>query len=333
MVETGLRTESEEPIFDPGQAIIDSHHHLWSGSSGAPGGHAPYMLPELLADLRSGHNIRATVYIEAGSSYADTGPEHLRPVGETRFACRVGEEADAVGVRACAAIVAHADLTRGHAVAEVLDAHIAHGGGRMRGIRQMVTPRTMAGEFVDKRRLLLDVRFREGLSELEARGLSFEAMLFHHQHAGLIELTRSNPDLRIIVNHLGAPIHIGPYAGRKDEVDAAWRESMATLARSPNVMVKLGGIGLFTLGHDWSRRQHRVSSDEMVEATRDYFLHVIDQFGPMRCMFESNFPPDGQSASYRTLWNALKKVVQHHSPAERQAMFYDNAAKAYRIAV
>ena len=98
-----------------------------------------YLLDELLTDLGGGHDVRATVYVECGSMYRADGPAELQPVGETEFVNGVaamsasGTYGD---VRACAGIVGHADFGRGDAVAAVLEAHIAAGGGRFRGVRQ-----------------------------------------------------------------------------------------------------------------------------------------------------------------------------------------------------
>lgn len=54
-------------------------------------------------------------------------------------------------------------------------------------------------------------------------------------------------------------------------------------------------------------------------------------FGVDRCMFESNFPVDKLSISYPVLWNAFKKMVADFSEDEKKALFYDTAAKVYRI--
>ena len=70
----------KEPVLEPELPIIDPHHHLWQ----RPGWR--YLLEDLLLDTGSGHNIVATVYMEARSMYRDQGSEEMRPVGETEFA-------------------------------------------------------------------------------------------------------------------------------------------------------------------------------------------------------------------------------------------------------
>ena len=77
--------------------------------------------------------------------------------------------------------------------------------------------------------------FRRGLAALGRAGLSFDAWLYHPQIPELAALARAQPDVPIVLDHLGGPLGIGPYAGRRDEVLADWRPSMAELAGCPNV--------------------------------------------------------------------------------------------------
>src|SRR5215472_15064049 len=122
-----------EEIIEPDLPIVDPHHHLVDRPETGR-----YLLPELLADTGSGHNITATVYLEWLSMYRAAGPAELRPVGEIEFANGVAARA-ASGTygrtRVCAGIVGHADLALGAAVEKVLEAMIEAGGGRFRGIR------------------------------------------------------------------------------------------------------------------------------------------------------------------------------------------------------
>src|SRR5437764_15357708 len=68
-----------EAALEPDLPIVDPHHHLWD----RPGWR--YLLDELVADTNSGHNIVATVYVQAGAMYRAAGSEEMRPVGETEF--------------------------------------------------------------------------------------------------------------------------------------------------------------------------------------------------------------------------------------------------------
>jgi len=126
----------QEEIIEPGLEIVDPHHHLWD----RPGDR--FLLDQLLADTNSGHNIAQTVFIECGSMYRSDGPVEMKPVGETEFVngtAAMSASGQYGPTRLCRGIVGHADLRLGDAVARVLEAQIAAGDGRFRGIRHSVT--------------------------------------------------------------------------------------------------------------------------------------------------------------------------------------------------
>ena len=62
-----------------------------------------------------------------------------------------------------------------------------------------------------------------------------------------------------------------------------------------------------------------------------WMTHCIEQFGPDRCMFESNFPPDKVSFSYNVMYNAFKRLSRSYSPSERASLLHDTAVRVYRI--
>lgn len=179
--------------------------------------------------------------------------------------------------------------------------------------------------------MLGNAQFREGARVLAARRLTFEAWLYHPQLSELPDFARAVPDLTIILNHVGGLTRIGPYAGRDEEVLAAWRKGIAAVAACPNVVVKLGGLGMERVGFDWHTRAKPVGSVELAEAMAPFIDYCIEQFTPERCMFESNFPVDKVSYSYNVLFNAFKRLSSGYSPSERAAMFHDNAVRVYRI--
>ena len=121
------------------------------------------------------------------------------------------------------------------------------------------------------------------------------------------------------------------YAARKEEAIAQWRASMAELAKCPNVLVKLGGLGMPYLRFGLDQLDAPASSERLAEAWGPLLKHCIDKFGPDRCMFQSNFPPDRASASYSVLWNAFKRIAAGYSADEKRALFSGTAAKAYRL--
>ena len=325
----------EDPL-DPDRPICDPHHHLWDRVTGRV---APrYLLDEILEDVRAGHNVVSTVFIECGAMYRRDAPEALRPVGETQFVNGIAAMS-ASGLygtaRVAAGIVGTANLRLGKAVGDVLDAQIAAGGGRFRGIRRSAA--WDADEAVTKHRtnpppgLFGHADFRAGFAELAPRGLTFEAWCYHRQIPDVTALARAFPNTTIILNHFGGPIGIGSYAGRAREVYAEWRTSITELAACPNVVAKLGGINMEVNGFGWHERPRPPSSQELADATRHYYEFTIEKFGADRCMFESNFPVDAVSSSYTVLWNSFKRLTSGCSAGDKAKLFHDTAARVYRL--
>lgn len=327
-----------EETLEPDLPICDPHHHLWEFR---PDGVAPrYLMDEFQADLGAGHNIVATVFIECGTMYKTDGPEALRSVGEMEFANGIAAMS-ASGMygktQVGAGLIGNADLCLGPDVGEVLDALAVAGGGRFRGIRDQAnwdaSPDIRNGRFVTGPHAYVDPAFRKGFPELAKRDLSFEAWCFHHQIQELTDLAREFPDTRIVLNHFGGPLGVGPYAGKREEIFASWRDDLAALATCPNVHAKLGGINMDINGFGWHERDRPPTSQALMEANRPYFDHAIECFGVERCMFESNFPVDKTSASYNVLWNAFKRMTADYSADERSALFHDTAVRFYRLAL
>ena len=326
------RSQHREEILEPGLPIIDAHHHMWER-----GGHR-YLLDDYLADVRTGHNIRASVFIECGAFYRKNTPALMQTVGEVEFANGIAAMA-ASGLygdtRVCAGIVGSADLRAGADVAKVLDAHMAK-SDRFRGIRFIVKwdadEELNTGRYKPPPGLMQDRAWRAGFAMLGPRKLSFDTMVYHTQLLELADLARAFPETTIVLNHIGGLIaHTRTYTARKDEAIAQWRSSMAELAKCPNVHVKLGGLGMSYLGLGLDKLDKPAPSEELARAWGPIFEHCIDKFGPDRCMFESNFPPDRETCDFPVLWNAFKRVAARYSADEKRALFYGTAAKVYRL--
>jgi predicted TIM-barrel fold metal-dependent hydrolase len=205
---------------------------------------------------------------------------------------------------------------------------------RFRGIRHSTTWDESETIRSDARPgLLAENTFRRGFACLQRYGLSFDAWLYHPQLPELVELARAFPDVTIVLDHIGGPLGVGPYKGKRDEVFQVWSKGIADLSTCPNVAVKLGGFGSTRSGYDWHERAVQPASAELVDTMAPYFDFCIEHFGVHRCMFESNFPVDKASYSYVAIWNAFKRISQSYSAAERNALFHDTAASVYRIAI
>jgi len=328
--------QNTEETLEPDLAICDPHHHLWEFRHDRAAHR--YLLDDILADVNSGHNITSTVFIECGAMYREAGDEMMRPVGETEFVNGVAAMS-ASGLygktRICAGIVGAANLTLGADVGAVLDAHIVAGGGRFRGIRHQVnwdaSDEIGNGRGAFRAHLLQDEDFRRGFAELAPRGLSFEGWCFHTQISELTDLARAFPETTIIFNHFGGPLGIGPYAGQRDANFPDWQANVSELAKCPNVVAKLGGINMELNGFGWHEQERPPTSQELMEATRRYYEHTIEQFGPARCMFESNFPVDMVSCSYNVVWNSFKRLTADTSEADKAALYHDTATRVYRL--
>lgn len=324
----------DEPIVEPELPIIDSHHHLFD----RPG--LRYLLDDYLADAQAGHRIVASVYVETQAYVRASGPEHLRALGEIEFANGVGAMA-AGGIhgpcRACAAIVGHADLRLGErAFAEFLDQALALAPQRFRGVRQITIehPSEVPYRYMTHRPpqgVLQHPAFRPAFRQLAARGLGFDAAVFHNQLPDVAALADAFPDTPIVLNHLGLAMAMEMDAAQRKEVFRAWRDALRELARRPNVVCKLGGLGLPFWGYGFEQRTEPVGSIELAAAWKPCLITAIEAFGAERCMMESNYPPDGRSAGFVPLWNALKRSVAAASAAEKAALFHDTAARVYRI--
>lgn len=321
-----------EPVLEPEQPIIDAHHHLWD----RPG--QRYLFDELRADLHCGHNVLATVYVQCRSMYRPDGPERMRSLGETEFANGIGAQSasNLYGrLRACAGIVAYADLTLGTAVRPVLQAHLAAAPLRLRGIRCMTaahaSPYIQPNSGNVPEHLLMSPGFREGFAELAPLGLSYDAWAFHTQLHEVLDLARAFPDTVIVINHAGGPLGIGPYAGHRDEVYRYWRDAMRKLARCANVNVKLGGLAMHFSGLNFHLRPEPPSSLQLAVAWRPYIETCIELFGANRCMFESNFSVDKGMLSYQILWNAFKRLAASCSAGEKSQIFAETARRVYRL--
>jgi L-fuconolactonase len=325
---------TQEATLEPEIPICDPHHHFWDfRSERIP--YQRYLLHELAADVNCGHNVRSTVFIEARAMYRPNGPVELRPVGEVEFVQGLAAAAD-TGLygpcRAASAIIGHADLKLGDRVEPVLEALRAASPNRFRGIRHTVTwdPHPEI-ENREKEGVLTTADYRAGAQVLARMGLSLDVGVCFPQLPELAAFADSVPDLTIILNHLGGLTRVGPYANRGDEVLPAWRGGIAEVAKCPNVNIKLGGIGMPRLGFDWHTRSRPIDSEELATSMAPIMSYCIEQFGPNRCMFESNFPVDKVSFSHHILFNGFKRFSKSYSISERAALFHDTAIRAYRI--
>ncbi len=328
--------QTPEPTLEPEIPVCDPHHHFWVHRP-EPAAYQQYLLPDLAADINSGHNVRSTVFIEVRAEYRTEGPEELRPVGEVEFVQKLADESasGAYGsARAAAAIIGKADLKLGEGVRPVLEALQAASPNRFRGVRHSVgwdpSPEVADREI---RGALATDGYRAGARVLAQMGFLLENSLYFPQLGELADFANALPELTIVLNHCGGLLRVGPYADRDNEVLAEWRRGLAAVAKCPNVIMKVGGVGQARYGFDWSKREVPVGSEELAGSLAPLMNYCIEQFGPSRCMFESNFPVDKVAYSYNVIYNAFKRLSKGYSATERASLFHDTAARVYRINV
>jgi predicted TIM-barrel fold metal-dependent hydrolase len=332
-----LATRTETPI-DKEMPVIDAHHHLYD----RPG--SRYLLDGFLEDIQSGHNVRATVIVQARSMLRSDVEPLLQPIGETEFANGVAAMS-ASGIygaaRIGAGIVGFADLTQGERIRDVLEQHIGRAGGttnqggRFCGIRQSLTwdpdASLLNSLYPTSEHMMESKEFHAGFSQLERLDLSFEGWVFFHQLPAMAKLARAFPKTAIVLNHCGGIVRIADYADRHDDVFDVWRRGIVELARYPNVMVKLSGLGMRLSGFGLERLDRAPSSIQLAEAWRPWVEVCLSAFGADRCMYGSNFPVDKGSYAYAVGLNALKRLVTGASQHEKARVFAGSAAEFYRL--
>jgi L-fuconolactonase len=330
-----LHAGRDEPILEPDLAIVDSAHHLFDRPA------LRYMIDDYLKDVRAGHRIVASIYVETLAFARPDGPELLRPLGEVEFANGIGAMSDS-GVygdcRICAAIVGHADLRHGERVGELLDQSLARAPERFRGVRQITIDDENDAPFRyvtnrPARGIMQHPKFRTGFKEVVRRGLTFDAAAFHHQLDEIAQLADAFPDGSIVLNHVGQAQAMGLDAQARAAVFDKLRVALKELGRRPNITCKIGGLGLPFWGFGFEQRTDPVGYLELAAAWKPYVEAAIEAFGPDRCMMESNYPPDGRAAGFVPLWNALKHIVRDASADEKAALFRRTAARVYRLSV
>lgn len=327
-----LARSKEAPLL-PELEIVDAHHHLWDRQ-----GHR-YLLEEFAEDIgESGHHVVSSVFVQCRTMYRADGPLRYRPLGEVEFIRGVAAQARSGfygKTRVAQAIVGCADLLEGAAVAPVLEAMVAAGGGAFKGVRLPVAshpdPTVRSNPVPAPAGLLTDTRFVAGARELARRGLSLDLWVYQTQLDEVAALARQLPDLQIVLNHAGGPLGVGPFEGRPVQGRNAWADAMQRLAERPNVAVKLGGFGMPIMGFGFEQGECAPSAAHIAEVISPYVQQCVALFGTTRCMFESNFPVDKGGVGYDTLWNAYKRIAWSLREAQRADLFSGTARRIYRI--
>jgi predicted TIM-barrel fold metal-dependent hydrolase len=158
---------------------------------------------------------------------------------------------------------------------------------------------------------LQDPRFRRGYALLAQLGLVYDLDSVWEHLASARKLAESIPDVTLVVEHVAFP------QARSNEYFKAWAGGMSEVARAPNAVVKISGLGMGD--QRWT-----------VDTFRPWVEHAIQSFGPRRSFFGTNWPVDRMYSSYDALINAYAELTAGYSKEEQRAMFFDNASRIYR---
>jgi len=297
--------------------VVDAHHHLWDLARGRYpwlqeeydpqsfflGDYAALRQDFLPDDYRTasrGCNVVATVHVEAERDRAEQ-------VAETAWLHELHVQHGFPH-----AVVAHVWFDRPETKERLLE-HLRY--PLVRGIRSKpVTSRSPAESVSGRPGTMQDQRWLRGLALLRKHGLSWDLRVPAWHLPEAAEVAALFPDLPIVLNHHG-------FAWDRSEAGLRrWRGWMATLARQPNVHVKLSEFGVRDRPWDWA------------ENTR-IIRETVAIFGWQRCMFASNFPVSGLRIDYPGLVNGVVRALDALTPEQQRAVMCDNALKFYRIAL
>lgn len=285
---------------------IDAHHHLWDlsavhypwlaaqGVERFFGNPAPIQRDYLLGEFRRDANgFSASVHIQVGAEDGWAEASWVQSVADANPDWPMAQ-------------VAFCDLT-----ADERDTQLdrLQTLPTLRGVRQIVGRAPGEDARTGTNALLDDPRFAAGLREVGARGMSFDLQLIPDLYDAMARVLDAAPDTPTALCHAGSP-HDRSAAGLD-----AWAKQLMRLSERPQVTCKLSGLGMFD--HDWS-----------VQSIRPIFETVLDQFGPDRCMFGSNFPVDSLYSDYETLIRAYETLIPREAQA---AIFHETAARFYDL--
>jgi predicted TIM-barrel fold metal-dependent hydrolase len=294
--------------------VIDTHMHLWDLANGYTwlsqndanferlfGNYEPlrrnFLAPDYIAMTRDCHVVKS-VHVQA-FGFPDN------PVGETAW---LQGQADQYGYPQ--GIVAYANLTHPD-VEETLRRHCTC--ANVRGIRM---PLNYAEEgwrrMTDRGDYMQDAQWRRAFALLSHYGLSFDLQMYDHQAAEAVALAQRFPETTIVIEHLAWPLDLSRVGFQR------WSQHLKSLSQCSNVFLKLSGIGCVFRQSDpgWIRQ---------------WLQQAVSCFGPERCLFGSNCPPDTMFYDFKTLWRMYLEAFADYAPADQEAIFYGTAQRIYRL--
>lgn len=294
--------------------IIDAHHHYWDPTTN----YHPWLrdepmitfrygdyssirhpfLPENYRALARNFNVRATVTMEGEYDESDL-------VAESAWMSQLAQQHGAPAAHVARAILHWPDAV------SVIEQHAAF--PIVRGIRHKPaaakTPSAIEAGIPGS---MSDPAWQQGYAALHPNGLHFELQAPWWHVSELMDLIEKFPDTPVVINHAFMPVE------RTPDALTSWRNAIRLASQAPNVTIKISGIGI--CGKKWT-----LADQEPI------ILACIDEFGPQRCMFASNFPVDHLVGTFDDIYSGFFRATEDLSEAERRAMFHDNVIRTYRL--
>ena len=257
-----------------------------------------YVVQDYLRDSAN-QEIVASVHIEALWDRSD-------PLGETKW-LETLDKSRGVGAR----YIASAPFGTPEA-AGILDEQASF--PRVVGVRDILSfhPTNPGKSFASHADIAFDSAWRRDIARLPRLNLMFELMMYPYQLDGVLDVARSMPELRLVVNHCASPID------RDEEGMQRWHDAVRRLAREPNIAIKVSNVA----GYD---------PHPTYESVRAVALHCIECFGTDRTMLATDWPVASMTISFDEIYDTFRRITSDMTEQEQRALFHDNASRAYRL--
>ncbi len=273
---------------------IDAHHHVWSLGRGDYG----WITPALGPIHRDFTLADFDPLREAAGVTATVLVQAAPTLTETQFLLDVAMRSAGL-VRG---VVGWVDLDRADAIPAL--SRLAR-NPLLKGVRPMLH------DLADPAWILRPGVGR-ALAALPRLGLRFEALVRPEQLPALIQMLDRHPDLAVVIDHGGKPdIAAGMWE--------PWAGLMRTAAQNPRVRCKLCGL-VTQCGPGWT-----------IDRLRPYVDFLVEQFGPQRLMWGSDWPVVNLAATYPSWYAATVAMMADWSPDDRAAVMGGTARRFYGL--
>jgi L-fuconolactonase len=281
--------------------LIDAHHHVWDltrrpqpwlDEPGLGALRRSFSTADLVTDAAAGLGGRTLV--------ATVLVQCLPLVTETEELLALAESDPLV-----AGVVGWVDLTD-PGVGSQLDRLRTLSGGRwLVGVRHLVQAEPDPA-------WLLRTDVRRGLDHVAERGLCYDLLVLPHQLAAAAALAERAPHLRLVLDHAAKP----PLrSGNLRE----WAKGIRALAAVPQVVCKFSGLITEADQKSWT-----------IEDLRPVATELLDDFGPQRLMFGSDWPVCRVAGGWAAWASAAEELLAPLSPPELEQVLSGTARRTYR---